>query len=199
MRSSFVYTAALFVVSGGVFAVACSGSDAEPEAATSLPTAEADSSAPDRASGGEEGGVRDAAIAVGDAGEEESEAGPGCSWRGAPGQCITTSACTALTGHTSFSGQCPGPPSVECCIKTPSTADNPPVPAGYRLMQQSQVTPEMTKWAVTILNDPAGYPLFATTTKTFGTLAVLARVEWHPPDFQNGAIHRGVTLYVPVS
>jgi hypothetical protein len=28
---------------------------------------------------------------------------------------------------------------------------------------------------------------------------VLARVEWHPPDFQNNAIHRGVTLYVPVA
>jgi hypothetical protein len=32
---------------------------------------------------------------------------------------------------------------------------------------------------------------------TFGTLLVLARVEWHPPDFQNHAVHRGVTLYVP--
>jgi hypothetical protein len=26
---------------------------------------------------------------------------------------------------------------------------------------------------------------------------VLARVEWHPPDFQNSVIHRGATLYVP--
>ncbi len=39
--------------------------------------------------------------------------------------------------------------------------------------------------------------MFSTTIKTFGTLMVLARVEWHPPDFQNGVIHRGVTLYQP--
>ena len=39
--------------------------------------------------------------------------------------------------------------------------------------------------------------MFSTTMMTFGTLLVMARVEWHPPDFQNCAIHRGVTLYVP--
>jgi hypothetical protein len=27
---------------------------------------------------------------------------------------------------------------------------------------------------------------------------VLARVEWHAPDFQNSAVHRGVTLYQPI-
>ena len=27
----------------------------------------------------------------------------------------------------------------------------------------------------------------------------MARVEWHPPDFQNSIIHRGVTLYVPIA
>jgi hypothetical protein len=31
----------------------------------------------------------------------------------------------------------------------------------------------------------------------FGTLLVLALVEWHPPDFQNSAVHRGVTLFEP--
>ena len=41
------------------------------------------------------------------------------------------------------------------------------------------------------------YPMFATAMMTFGTLPVLARVEWHPPDFQNGTAHRGVTLYEP--
>jgi hypothetical protein len=65
-------------------------------------------------------------------------------------------------------------------------------------MQQSQVTADMTTWAVAILNDPVTYPMFSTTTKTFGTVAVLARVEWHPPDFQNSVVHRGVTLYVPL-
>ena len=37
-----------------------------------------------------------------------------------------------------------------------------------------------------------------TTTQAFGTLNVLARVQWHPPDFQNNIIHRGVTLFVPM-
>jgi hypothetical protein len=64
-------------------------------------------------------------------------------------------------------------------------------------MQQSQVTADMTTWAVAILNDPVTYPMFATTTKVFGAQTVLARVEWHPPDFQNSVVHRGVTLYVP--
>ena len=68
---------------------------------------------------------------------------------------------------------------------------------GGKLMAQSQVIPAMTSWAVSILNDQTTYPMYSTTTQTFGVLTVLARVEWHPPDFQNSAIHRGVTLYVP--
>jgi hypothetical protein len=60
------------------------------------------------------------------------------------------------------------------------------------------VTTEMTQWAVDILHDPVTYPMFATTTRMFGDQFVLARVEWHPPDFQNGVVHRGVTLYVPI-
>ncbi len=72
---------------------------------------------------------------------------------------------------------------------------NPPVPTGYVLMTQAAVTPAMTAWAVSILHDTNAFPMFATTSKTFGALVVLARVEWHPPDFNNGAIHRGVTLY----
>jgi hypothetical protein len=80
---------------------------------------------------------------------------------------------------------------------TPNVADNPPVPVGWQLMMQSAVTPEMTAWAVAILNDPGTYPMFATTLRTFGLLRVMARVEWRPPDFQNGTVHRGVTLYEP--
>jgi hypothetical protein len=83
-------------------------------------------------------------------------------------------------------------------MKPPSTADNPPVPAGYKLMMQSEITAEMTDWAVSILHDPTGYPMFATATKTFGAVTVLLRVEWHPPDFTNNEVHRGVTLYEPV-
>jgi hypothetical protein len=64
-------------------------------------------------------------------------------------------------------------------------------------MMQSDVTPEMTSWAVAILNDPKDYPMFSTAMMTFGTLLVMARVERHPPDFQNMKVHRGVTLYEP--
>jgi hypothetical protein len=66
------------------------------------------------------------------------------------------------------------------------------------LMAQSQVTSAMTAWAVMILDDPAMYPMFSTAMQTFGTLMVLARVEWHPPDSNNESIHRGVTLYEPI-
>ena len=143
--------------------------------------------------------VADAAAAD-DGGDAGGDAGTSnaCEWGGAPGECITLTACAALGNHTSFAGQCPGPADIQCCITTPNTADNPPIPAGYQLMQQAQVTADMTTWAVAILDDPSTYPMFSTTTKTFGTVLVLARVEWHPPDFQNSVVHRGVTLYVPL-
>jgi hypothetical protein len=121
----------------------------------------------------------------------------GCEVSGAPGTCISTTTCAGLGEHASYAGHCPGPASIECCIVTPSVSNNPPFPTGYVLMQQSMVTAAMTAWAVMILNDPTHYPMFSTTLKTFGKQLVLARVEWHPPDFQNGIVHRGVTLYVP--
>jgi hypothetical protein len=144
---------------------------------------------PDSDAGARDGGASDSGDATTDA---------ECySASGAPGQCVTVSACAALGSHTSTPGRCPGAGDVQCCTRTPNTADNPPTPDGYRLMAQSQVTADMTAWAVAILRDPVTYPMFATTTRTFGALTVLARVEWHPPDFQNSVIHRGVTLYVP--
>ena len=122
---------------------------------------------------------------------------PECQWGGAPGMCLTTSACSAMPNHTSKpASTCTG--GLECCIVTPNVANNPPTPAGYKLMMQSEVTPEMTQWAIMILNDPMTYPMFSTTTRVFGSLMVLARVEWHPPDFQNNTVHRGVTLYEPI-
>ena len=144
--------------------------------------------------------VHDAGAAE-DAGTDAgTDAGPdgGCDVFGVTGECVTTSECAAIGDHTSYAGYCPGTASVECCIKTPSTADDPPIPSGYKLMQQSQVTPEMTQWAVDILHDWAGYPMYSKTLRAFGSLEVLARVEWHLPDFQNSAVHRGVTLYVPI-
>jgi len=116
---------------------------------------------------------------------------------GVTGECLPTSSCAALGKHTSTPGYCPGPADIQCCWRSPNVADNPPVPPGWRLMRQSAVTPEMTTWAVAILRDPISYPMFSTTTRSFGAQLVMARVEWHPPDFQNNSIHRGVTLYVP--
>jgi len=87
---------------------------------------------------------------------------------------------------------------IDADARTPSVADNPPIPAGYKVIPQSQVTPEMTTWAVMILNDATTHPMFDTVTKTFDELTLLLRVEWHPPDFQNSTVHRGVTLYVPI-
>lgn len=114
---------------------------------------------------------------------------------GVYGTCMTTSDCTALGAYSSTPGFCPGAADNQCCSKTPNVADNPPPPAGWRLMTQPEVTADMTTWAVTILHDPFTYPMFSTTTKTFPPL-VLARVEWHPPDMNNETVHRGVTLYV---
>src|SRR5947208_2986309 len=73
-----------------------------------------------------------------DAGTDAGNDG-GCAVFGAPGQCITLSACASLGDHTSYAGYCPGPSDIECCIDTPNPADNPPTPAGYKLLQQSQV------------------------------------------------------------
>jgi hypothetical protein len=134
------------------------------------------------------------------AGGDAADAGNGCfdTSYGVYGSCMSTASCAALGDHTSVSGFCPGPSSVECCIDTPDVSDNPPVPMGWQLMQQSMVTAAMTNWAVMILDDPVTYPMWSTTMQTFGSQLVMARVEWHPPDFQNNTVHRGVTLYVPV-
>ena len=78
-----------------------------------------------------------------------------------------------------------------------TTLNNPPVPLRYQLLKQLAVTPAMANWAVAVLHDPVSYPLFAGVSRSFGGLNLLARVEWHPPDFQNRQVHRGVTLYEP--
>jgi hypothetical protein len=169
MRRSIVLTALALAVS------AC--------ASKSAPPTDVDASAP----------VPDASAPLPDAGDPNA-----CAVFGAPGDCMTTSACTALGLHTSYAGYCAGPADIQCCIVTPDPKNNPPIPAGYRRMKDAEVTPPMTTWAVTILHDPVKYPMFSTTTMMFGVQLVLARVEWHVPDFQNSAIHRGVTLYLPL-
>lgn len=182
------------------FVVACSSADSDDRS----PAADGADSGDARDAGGVESAPPDAPAAStdatdgGDAADAAHDAGGGCSVFGAPGRCMTVAACAAVPDHSSFASQCAGGASIECCIDTPDVADNPPIPAGYKLLAQSQVTPEMTTWAVTILHDPVTYPMFSSTTKTFGTLLVLARVEWHAPDFQNSVVHRGVTLYEPL-
>ena len=179
------------------FLVACSSADSDDKP----PAADGADSGQTPDTGGAESAPPDAPAAAtdaGDHGDAAHDAGGGCSVFGAPGRCMTVAACAAVPDHSSFASQCAGGASIECCIDTPDTADNPPIPSGYKLLTQSQVTPEMTTWAVSILHDPATYPMFSSTTKTFGTLLVLARVEWHPPDFQNSVVHRGVTLYEPI-
>ena len=149
------------------------------------------------ADGGSDAASVDAKLADAKLADASADASGACEVYGAPGDCITTTACASMSEHTSYAGHCPGAASIECCIVTPSTANNPPTPAGYALMQQQDVTAAMTTWAVAILNDPTTYPMFSTTTMTFGTQLVLARVEWHPPDSNNETVHRGVTLYEP--
>jgi hypothetical protein len=163
-----------------------------------VPSASTSSSARESASlDGTDGGSGDGAVVPPGDASDAGDAGNACESSGAPGVCITTSACAAWSDHTAFPGQCPGPADIQCCILTPSTADNPPTPPGYVLMPQAEVTSAMTSWAVMILDEPVTYPMFSTAMMEFGSLDVLARVEWHPPDFQNSVVHRGVTLYVP--
>lgn len=93
----------------------------------------------------------------------------------------------------------PSPPSGGGGGETPpAQAFVPPIPSGWKYMSQDQVTPEMTSWAVSVLRDTTTYPMFSTTTRTFGDQDVLARVEWHVPDFLVNKVHRGVSLFVPV-
>lgn len=75
---------------------------------------------------------------------------------------------------------------------------NPPMPSDSKLLAQSAVTPAMTAWAVRILRDPKRYPMFATEIQQLDGRWLLARVEWHPPNFHNSSAHRGVTLYEQV-
>ena len=176
------------------FSVGCSGPHAamvEPDLST---VGDAENAPPDAAAPDLSTTIDLAPVAV-DAAVDAAR--PECEWGGAPGTCITLTACAAIADHSSEPGSCPGPATIQCCIDSPNVADNPPTPAGWKLMTQAQVTPAMTTWVVTILHDPVTYPMYSTTMMTFPTLLVLARVEWHPPDFQNSVVHRGVTLYQP--
>jgi hypothetical protein len=85
----------------------------------------------------------------------------------------------------------------ESCPRRPEAAANPPVPAGWVQIRDSLVTPEMAAWAAEIVKNRTTYPMCSSTRRSFGAVTILARVEWHPPDFNVRKVHRGVTLYEP--
>lgn len=81
----------------------------------------------------------------------------------------------------------------------PAVTPNPPVPAGWSLMKQNDVTSPMEAFAVALLHD-TNLNMFDQIIRSFAVTPtaskpVLARIEWHPPDANNEVVHRGVTLY----
>lgn len=72
---------------------------------------------------------------------------------------------------------------------------NPPIPAGLRLLEQSEVTPAITTWAVAVLN-ASTQPMFSFSCVPQPSLGpCVAHVEWHPPEPSIPSWHRGVTVY----
>src|SRR5579864_224574 len=65
-----------------------------------------------------------------------------CNAWGVPGECTSKEACTAGRSPYPYPGFCTS--TTVCCTKTPDLADNPPPPSGWKLIEQSKVTPEMT-------------------------------------------------------
>jgi hypothetical protein len=116
---------------------------------------------------------------------------------GLGGECIATDVCSALGGHMSIPGYCPGPTTIACCTAEPTVDAHPRPPPGWMPVPQARVTTQMSAWALMIVGSPTAYPMGATTTEHFGPVEVMARVEWHPPDLGHGVVHRGVTLYKP--
>lgn len=72
-------------------------------------------------------------------------------------------------------------------------------PSGAKVLPQSDVTPEMTSWAVAIDHDPSTYPMDSWTMRRFGSRLVAAHVEWHSWTYRQGqrvsGRFWGVTLY----
>jgi hypothetical protein len=156
-----------------------------------------DSGMPD--GGPYDGGIPDGGLDGGpDSGVDAglTDGGP-CPANGNIGQCILESSCSALLGFSSTPGVCMAG-ALECCSPTPDVADNPTTPSGWQLLPQSDVTTAMTDWAQELVLDPTDYPMFSSAMMNFGSLTVLAVVEWLPPDIQNSAVHRGVVLFEPL-
>src|SRR5579862_5612525 len=86
-----------------------------------------------------EGGGDDVVV-LADAADDAGDAGTPCSVDGEPGMCLNTSTCATMTDTVSMAGYCPGPADIECCVRTPNVADNPPTPSGYMLLFKEAVT-----------------------------------------------------------
>ena len=119
--------------------------------------------------------------------------GGACTIAGGTGGVTVTCAPRVDAGDAAEAADAP-----DADASPPSVSQNPPVPAGWGLIPQPEITPDMIDWSVMILDDPTTYPMFSTAMRTFGVVTVLARVEWHAPDAQDAVVHRGVTLYEPL-
>lgn len=81
---------------------------------------------------------------------------------------------------------------------------NAPLPPGYTLLQQSQVTPTMSAWAQQLDNQYAGAilagddtNLWRIFTQDFDGVTVAAWLNWHTEHAGHQGLYLGVTLFFP--
>lgn len=87
-------------------------------------------------------------------------------------------------------------------MSLPDPSQNPAPPSGWHYMPQANVTQNMTIWSTSILHDTVNYPgplPYWLVPNIIDGKAVKASVQSHIPDAQNGQIHRGVSLFEPIS
>ncbi len=83
-------------------------------------------------------------------------------------------------------------------LRTRETSTSATAPAGPHGAPVAKVTPEMTAWAVQLLNDPS-FPLGATAARDFEGVSIVAKAEthtWYGADPTKAATpHKGISLY----
>jgi hypothetical protein len=200
MRRSVVLMVALTSCVLGALAACGSGTDSHGSMDASLP---ADGPLALDAHGAPEGNVvaeagADTEAGVGEGGDAEPDTLVGDDASDVAAD-ASVDASNTVAASDALSPLCPTAcdDAADAACATPDVAGNPPAPTGYQPLPQAQVTSAMTTWAVGILHDPSTYPMFSCTVETFGSLTVLARAEWLPPDFQTSVVHRGVVLFEP--
>src|SRR5512142_2908817 len=91
--------------------------------------------------GAVDSGPDDVVVDAAAEGASDADGGLACfESTGVWGTCTSTTDCAALGAYTSTPGICPGPTDIQCCAKAPNVADNPPIPSGWKLMAQADVT-----------------------------------------------------------